>query len=943
VLYTNPSTGEGITQSNDIPPFARDINRFRNVVFYANTKTRYRLSLNIIGVEDLIAEAGNSPTLTIVDENGAQDYLFVLGTPEIWDLTCIADTADSINGDYFDVYSAKDRRKYRFYYKTSGGADTPPAVTTEVLVRIDVITNDTANTIATKTRDTLNLYASDFNVTDNTLPTIRITNVEEGLSSDLDVGTSGFTKLSIQQGIGEDSNNKTVLLSNVVSPAQAVDLTARSLVRIINSNTSDSVYAYYVSGVGQIPGQILIESRTLNNDPFYAVLSSAAISGSFSPDFGPQYEITDADITVGGNITIPSHTFNDGDTVVITLTDTVPSINKTFVVQRIDNNTIKIPITLTTINTSVGTVSASTYAQVAENEDKSNRVYYSKYQQPEAVPTVNYFDVGARDKAILRIMPLRDSLFIFKVDGVYRVSGEVSPFNVQLFDSSTKLIAADTVQIVDNNIYGWTEQGIAMISESNVSVVSRVIDEDLLKIGSNNSTNFASATWGIGYESDNAYIVFTTKNITDTHATIGYRYSTLTNTWTNIDKSPVCGTINDIDDVIYLGASDTNYIEQERKSFDRTDYSDRELIDLIGNGKYINGIITLTDITGYSAGDVIVQDQTLTIYQYNNLLAQLDTDVNLSGGYETALTAVSGNNLRTKIEDLATMLDSDVLTDSDYASTIATQTFINITGTSVNNPTVITTDIPHNMFTGRLVTISGSYDSNPSIDGTHAITVIGPSSFSIDVEVIGAGTTGSVTSADQEFDDIKACYNAMVDKVNSDTVPFLSNYQTIDNNTLQETPILSINSVTKGVTTREALQYVSGKITIYKSIPTSFTYSPNTMGDPLGLKHLREAQILFENRALTSATMEFATDLLPQFEIVPFDLDGTGIFGSGSFGSGFFGGGSNSAPFRTYVPRNKQYCTFMRIRYTHNTAREHYTIFATTLTGEVGISSRTYR
>lgn len=944
-LYTNPSTGEGIAQANDIPPFAKDINRFRNVVFYANTKTRHRFNFNIIGVEDLIddANAGNNPKLSIVSADGTQDYSFVLGASEQYDLTI--DSIVGLDGTSFDLYSAKDRRIYRFYYSDNAGT-VVPAVTNEILVKITIPAVTTQAEVASKTSDAIATYANDFNSTYTSPNTfLTVTNVEEGESFDpilpAQISISNHT-----QGIGEDADNGIVLISSVTSPAQAVDLTARSLVRVINNNLLDSVYAYYLSGVTDIPGKILLESRELNEDAFYVISSSTAIAGSFSPDIGPEHliqGIVTGDETTN-EINIVSHGYNDGDQVVFTLSDatTTPAggINGVFTVQRLNDDNIRLPIQIDS-GTAVGTASSVGYAQVSENEEKANRIYYSKYQQPESVPIVNYFDVGRRDQDILRIMPLRDSLFVFKVDGVYRISGEVAPFNVQLFDSSTKLIADDTVSVVDNNIYCWTEQGIAAISESNVSIISRVIDQEILKIGSSNFTEFRYATWGTGYESDNAYMVFTTKDKDDTTATIGYRYSTLTNTWTNIDKTPVCGAVSASDDKMYFGASDTNYIEIERKDFDRTDYADRELDDFIGIGDYVNGTIILTDVSNYSVGDVVTQDQTLTIYQYNNLLAQLDNDTGTSGGYETALTAVAGDNLRTKIEDLAAMLDADGLTESDYAATIASQAFA-ISNISVNNPTLITTAVPHNMFSGRLVTIAAS-DSNPSINGTHEITVIDPTSFTIDFEVLGAGTTGAAASSDQNFDDIEACYNAIVNKLNSDAGLDFNNYPLVDNRTLQETPIESINTITKTLTLRDNLDFVPGDILIYKSIPTSYTYAPNTMGDPLGLKHLREAQMLFEDRALTSATMEFATDLFPQFESVAFDLDGNGMFGGGTFGTTFFGGTSNSIPFRTYIPRNSKYCTYIRVRFTHNTAREDYAIFATTLTGEVGISTRAYR
>ncbi len=132
-------------------------------------------------------------------------------------------------------------------------------------------------------------------------------------------------------------------------------------------------------------------------------------------------------------------------------------------------------------------------------------------------------------------------------------------------------------------------------------------------------------------------------------------------------------------------------------------------------------------------------------------------------------------------------------------------------------------------------------------------------------------------------------------------------------------------------------------MTLYKAIDSFITYSPQTMGDSLNWKHLNEATLMFQNKAFSKATMSFSTDLLPEFIDIPFNGRGSGIFGHSAFGSGFFGGQSNSAPFRTWIPRNCQRCRYINVRFSHKTAREMYSLFGATITGEVGQSSKAYR
>jgi hypothetical protein len=859
-LYTNPTTGEGILQANDLPPFAKDINRFKNYVFYANTKTRQRLTISLIGVTKIIdhlttgyarfsgtinTESGGTGTLTVtststgivgnkiitgngtdicstligagytivtggslilksgntVDINnssimiGSQVYKFVLGSQEVSTITTVADVANSLNGKYFDIYSANNETAYRFYFKTSTGTDTPPSSTGKFLVRIGITTGSNATVVGEKIRDALNVNLIDFAATATT-GTVTITNVNEGFCTDLSAGTSGFTVNVTNQGVGEDITSKKVLVSSVVSPAQAVDLTARSLVRIINKNSSDVTYAYYLSSSTDVPGKILLETRDLSTAAFNVICNNSDAGTSFNPDL--------------------------------------------------------------------------TTASPSENETKPNRIYYSKIYQPESVPITNYFDVGAEEQEILRIFPLRDSLFVFKQDALYRISGETAPFSVALFDSSCDLVAPDSVSVANNYLYGWTTQGIAVVSESLTQIVSRPVDVVILPLSTPNYPNFTTATWGVGYESDNSYTAYTVSKTTDTVATIGFRYSNLTNSWTTIDKSTTCGILNGFDDKLYLGAGDVNFVEQERKSFTRLDYCDREYVDSITSGRY-NGLkIRLNTLTNISVGDVVLQSQGVSLTQFNSLLRKLDVDAQtVYKNFYTDFVSTNGCNLKTSIQGLAAKLDA-------------------------------------------------------TISPTPAPTY---------VSVLSTGST---------LTDIKNDYNAIIAKLNLDAGIAGSNFLAAIPTSF-EAVITEIKASTKEVTISYAAPFYIGAISFFESIDCSFTYAPITMGDPVNWKHLREASIMLESRAISRAELAFSTDLLPEFLAVDFLLDGNGIFGSGNFGETFFGGGSNSAPLRTIIPRQAQRCRYVLVRFKHKVAREKFSVFGATITGEIIQSSRAYR
>lgn len=883
-LYTNQISGEGILAANDLPPIAKDINRFKNVIFFANTTTRFRLNSSLLGVSTIITDAlaGLTPSITITDGTTTNTYTFVVGKAEITTIATVADVADSLNGKYFLLNAANDTTEYYVWYKTSGGVASDPAIAGKTGIEVLVPTGATANQVASATSATLNSYIDSFSNTVST-NTITNTNVDGGNSTDATAGTSGFTVTVTQQGVGENAAAKQVLLSSAVSPAQAVDETARSLLRVINKNTGEIVSGFYLSGPTDVPGKMLFESRAVGGAAFYILGSTANVGNSFNPTMTPTIFITSVGTGLPATVTTSSpHGLVDGDIVIISGSNSTPSIDGRYVIDVTGASTFTVPVNVTIAGTNRGGIAlASDLSSFGDNEVRPNRIYYSKYSQPEAVPLLNFLDVGAKDAEILRIFPIRDSLFVFKEDGLFRISGEIAPFTLALFDTSCNLLAADSLGVANNLIYGWTSQGLSIVSEAGVSTISRPIDVDILKLASASYTNFDTATWGVGYDSDNSYTVYTVKKTTDTLATIGYRYSNLTDSWTTIDKTVNCGVVLHFDDKLYLGPADISFTEQERKNFDRTDYADRQWDNTIVTAGVIGTQINLPTVAHINVGDVLVQDQTVTVYEYNMLLKKLDIDTSLTdGNYYSTLIASAGNNMSLKLDALISKVAADA---------------------------------------GRL--------AQPGRTSPGTYTALEP--------------TGST------FALLKTNFNAFVVLLNADPGLAFSNYVPNSNNSALEVIITAVNIITRQITVNLAVDLIAGVITTYNAINCTFTYGPLTMGDSLGLKHMREATVMFETRSFTSGILSFASDLLPMFNDVPFDLDGNGIFGysgnSEGFGSKYFGGASNSAPFRTLIPRNNMRCRYLVVKMKHSIAREIFNVFGITITGETGESTRAYR
>jgi hypothetical protein len=242
---------------------------------------------------------------------------------------------------------------------------------------------------------------------------------------------------------------------------------------------------------------------------------------------------------------------------------------------------------------SSGTNNAST------NDENPNRVYFSKVQQPEAVPLLNYVEAGSRANEILRIIPLRDSVFIIKQDGIFRIIGEdPSSLRVSLFDNTVALLSLESAVEINNQIYCYTDQGITAISDNGVQVLSRPIEDQVQQIEI--ISNFFTSSFGVSYEVDRKYIFYCKALETDSYPTEAYVYNFFTNAWTKYLNNRSCGI--SFNNVLYMGGVD-GYIYKERKALNSSDYVDDSYSITINS--IAGNILTLASATNIAINQII--------------------------------------------------------------------------------------------------------------------------------------------------------------------------------------------------------------------------------------------------------------------------------------------------------------------------------------------------
>lgn len=394
-----------------------------------------------------------------------------------------------------------------------------------------------------------------------------------------------------------------------LSASKNVRDVSNSLLRATISNAppigaGTNFRVYYLSGENDPPGRLVIEESGIGGSAGYFAASRPA---SWAPNLPTNYTINAGSLTRSGSTvtatTTASHGFAVGQVVYVHAN--VPDANyanglKTILTENgtnqftYDEANADVTASATAYNVSATTVST-------DAETRPNRLYYSKLQQPEAVPLLNYLDVGAANAAILRVTPLGDRLYVWKEDGLFAVTGEY-PFRVDAVDLTVKLFAPDSVASVANRLIAFTTQGFVSVAGGAVGIISRPIENVLQPLITNAVAGFKSAVFGLGYETERSYLCWMPVTADATTCTQAYIYNVLTNTWTRRTDTRGCGRVAPTD-LLYLGSTTTNTLVKERKVFGAADYSDESSDVTITTG----GTTSIITTPALSVGDYIIK------------------------------------------------------------------------------------------------------------------------------------------------------------------------------------------------------------------------------------------------------------------------------------------------------------------------------------------------
>jgi hypothetical protein len=540
-LYTSPSQ-QGIANANFQPPLCTDMDLFKGSVWYANTTQKQRkvLTLTTAGLPNF-----GFTTISTVKVNSTTTLNGMVSTTNLHVGMGVFGTGIQADTEITEIISSSSVRISK------------PATSTGFS--------------ATIFRDYISVDGVKFYASSTNTPASNLFRLEDGYT-----------------------------------PGINIDITANNLVDTINrSPTNSSVYAYYRSDSTNLPGRMEFISRGFSGGIFE--IYSSADPATFVPNLGnPQLILN---IATNNPPVINVRTtagLNTGDIVTISGSNSTPSIDGDWTVTV--NNAIQFTLSSPFIDVTgagnAGTWIIKNKIVFSSADVNQNRVYVSKNQEPEAVPLYSYFDIGSANNPIDRVMALRDGIFFFKKDGIFRISGNsFANWEVSTIDSTVQLVSPETAVPLNNLIHCYTNQGACTVSGSGVEIISIPIEKDLLKLLSEEYTNLRNASFGVAYESSRQYMLFTVDNTFDGYATQAYLFNYITNTWTRWVMDRTCGIVNN--NKLYMARLD-GQILVERKSLTNSDYVDEqyevEITDVISTTQ-----LELADASNVEAGMSLVQ------------------------------------------------------------------------------------------------------------------------------------------------------------------------------------------------------------------------------------------------------------------------------------------------------------------------------------------------
>lgn len=282
-------------------------------------------------------------------------------------------------------------------------------------------------------------------------------------------------------------------------------------------------------------------------------------------------------------------------------------------------------------------LSKASYVQTSNNNATPGKVWWSWTNQPWAVNADSWEIVGEADQDVLRIMKLRNTVFVFKKDGLFTLTGKAPPFDTQPFDPTLVLLAPESCALLNGQIYCLTNRGWVYVSESGVTPsLSWPIERDLQSLEASFS-NYATASFAVPYENE-GLVFLGMPTSASANCPEQYVFNAGNPGWSRQTMlTAQHGCFDPARKALCWAVGSTLYEERKQMSG-----ADHQLPSLTGStvGSPLGRTVAVTGAT-VAAGDVLTQSGfAALVLSVNGSTCTIDTTHSFSAGNVTVLKAI---------------------------------------------------------------------------------------------------------------------------------------------------------------------------------------------------------------------------------------------------------------------------------------------------------------
>lgn len=293
-----------------------------------------------------------------------------------------------------------------------------------------------------------------------------------------------------------------------------------------------------------------------------------------------------------------------------------------------------------------------------------NRMRWSASGQADAFWDLNYADLGAADDEILAIAPLKENLIVIKERSAYLGAPTGSGFTWVPIETAMRFVGADTVGVLNNQVHVLSTSGLAVVSESGVSVISLPVDDKLNPLFLEPLLSSADPTadpknllrrvcFGLVRPTDGIYLL----SIPEFDGALGVSpnrrlpkemlcWNSKSRTWTSWDVVATCGAWNSAAGMMTLGASRKGQVRFEQRRLGQSSTVLAPLDDAVSvtvsSVDSTAKTAVLVDTSRLSAGDALLGGSSfrlITAVNHATNTVTLESVTDIAAGATTALVA----------------------------------------------------------------------------------------------------------------------------------------------------------------------------------------------------------------------------------------------------------------------------------------------------------------